>query len=140
MPPPEGMAHVCVVSVFGSKRTTVFGWTSDSLNQIAPSRVTAMAYGAAFGPPGDGNSFTLPFRGSSRPRNPRALSPYQMTSSAPTAIRGGRAPSGNAYSVSFIVLGSTAPILLAPAITKNGMTLVLTGISSCIHIVVSDLG
>src|SRR5262245_24520676 len=123
MPPPEGMGHACVVSVVGSKRTTVFGWISDSLNQIDPSRVTAMAYGAALGPRGDGNSFALPVRGSSRPRNPRALSPYQMTSSAPTAIRRGRAPSGNTYSVIFIVLGSTAPILLVPAIPKNGMPL-----------------
>jgi hypothetical protein len=35
-PPPEGIGQLWNYSVFGSKRTTVFGSTPDSLYQIAP--------------------------------------------------------------------------------------------------------
>src|SRR5206468_3158539 len=70
-PPPEGIAHVWNFSVFGSKRTTVFGFTADSLYQMT-SWIDVMPYGCDFGPPGDGHSFTVPVLGSSRPRYPRA--------------------------------------------------------------------
>ena len=66
-PPPDGIAHVWNFSVFGSKRTTVFGFTPDSLYQIT-SRIDVMPYGSDFGPLGDGHSFTAPVFGSSRPR------------------------------------------------------------------------
>src|SRR5918912_71707 len=66
-PPPDGIAQVWNFSVFGSKRTIVFGFTPDSLYQTT-SLMDAMPYGRELGPPGDGHSFTLPVFGSSRPR------------------------------------------------------------------------
>ena len=36
-PPPAGIAQVWNFSVLGSKRTSVFGFTFDSLYQMAPS-------------------------------------------------------------------------------------------------------
>jgi len=39
VPPPEGIAARANCSVFGSKRTMVFGFTPDSLNHTAPSCV-----------------------------------------------------------------------------------------------------
>src|SRR5438874_13587132 len=41
-PPPEGMGVVLKCFVLGSKRTSVFGCTPDSLYHTVPSRVTAM--------------------------------------------------------------------------------------------------
>jgi len=40
IPPPEGIAHVWNFSVAGSKRTTVFGLTADSLYQMMPFTAT----------------------------------------------------------------------------------------------------
>jgi hypothetical protein len=53
----RGTAKVWNFSVFGSKRTIVFGRTPDSLYQIT-SLIWVMAYGSEFGPPGDGHSLT----------------------------------------------------------------------------------
>src|SRR5204862_6824677 len=47
MLPPPGMAQLWNFSVFGSKRTTVFGSVSDSLYQITLS-LAEMPYGADF--------------------------------------------------------------------------------------------
>src|SRR6266566_2496819 len=46
-PPPEGIAQVWNFSVFGSKRTIVFGFTPDSLYQMT-SCIEAMPYGSDF--------------------------------------------------------------------------------------------
>jgi hypothetical protein len=73
-PPPDGMGQDCVFLVPGSNLTRVFGCTPDSLNQTAPSLVTAMPYGREAVPPGAGNSVTLPFAGSTIPSIPRAKS------------------------------------------------------------------
>ena len=66
-PPPEGITQVWNFSVFGLKRTSVFGLTADSLYQIS-SFSAVMPYGCDFGPPGDGHSLALPVFGSNRPR------------------------------------------------------------------------
>src|SRR5919199_6214798 len=50
-PPPDGIAQVWNFSVFGSNRTTVFGFTPDSLYQMT-SRIEVMPYGSDCGPPG----------------------------------------------------------------------------------------
>src|SRR5690348_3580534 len=67
MSPPPGMAQDWNFSVFGSKRTMVFGLANDSLYQSAPL-VKTMPYGSDFGPLGESHSATLPVAGSSRPR------------------------------------------------------------------------
>src|SRR2546422_6466657 len=72
VPPPEGIVVRAIVSVLGSKRISVFGFTPDSLYQTIPSGVIAMPYGFDPGPPGDGHILTSPFFGSSRPRCPRS--------------------------------------------------------------------
>src|SRR5207302_5215493 len=71
--PPPGIVQVWNFSVFGSKRTIVFGLASDSLYQMAPL-VNAMPYGRDCGPLGDCHSFTSPVARSSRPRKPRPKS------------------------------------------------------------------
>src|SRR5204863_5625161 len=68
VPPPEGMLARAKLSVFGSNRTIVFGFTPDSLYQTIPSGVIVMPYGADFAPPGDAHIFTAPEAMSSRPR------------------------------------------------------------------------
>src|SRR3954452_22322076 len=68
--PPEGMIQLWNFSVFGSKRTSVFGLTPDSLYQTT-SLATVMPYGCDSAPLGDRHSLTSPFLGSSRPRYPR---------------------------------------------------------------------
>src|SRR6266581_6614286 len=70
VPPPEGMFARAKLSVFGSNRTIVFGFTPDSLYQTIPSGVIAMPYGADFAPPGDCHIFTAPEVMSRRPRWP----------------------------------------------------------------------
>src|SRR6266446_10400423 len=70
VPPPEGMFARAKLSVFGSNRTIVFGFTPDSLYQTIPSGVIAIPYGADFAPPGDAHIFTAPEVMSSRPRWP----------------------------------------------------------------------
>jgi hypothetical protein len=69
-PPPAGIAQVWNFSVFGSNRTIVFGFTADSLYQMTPFR-NVIPYGCESGPPGEGQSFTAPVLGSSRPKYPR---------------------------------------------------------------------
>jgi len=71
-PPPEGMGVASKRFVTGSNRTSVFGWTPDSLYQTNPSAVVAIPYGLEPGPPGERHSSTLPELGSSRPSMPRA--------------------------------------------------------------------
>jgi hypothetical protein len=66
-PPLDGMVHVWNFSVVGSKRTSVFGRTPDSLYQMIPL-ICAMPYGCERGPPGDGHSLMAPVFGSNRPR------------------------------------------------------------------------
>src|ERR1700686_3915315 len=53
-PPPEGMAQVWNFSVLGSKRTSVFGFTADSLYQMM-SFTEVIPYGCDLGPLGDGH-------------------------------------------------------------------------------------
>src|SRR5215470_1600305 len=55
-PPPPGMIQLWNFSVFGSKRTIVFGRIADSLYQMTPFTCT-MPYGCDFGPLGDSHSF-----------------------------------------------------------------------------------
>src|SRR5207244_6471860 len=69
-PPPDGIVQVWNFSVLGSNRTSVFGFTPDSLYQMM-SLYVVMPYGSDVGPLGDGHSFTAPVFGSSRPRYPR---------------------------------------------------------------------
>src|SRR6185436_16562408 len=69
-PPPAGIAHDWNCSVFGSKRTIVFGETADSEYQMM-SLSAVMPYGCDFAPLGDAYSFTAPVFGSSLPRKPR---------------------------------------------------------------------
>src|SRR4030095_7247642 len=69
-PPPDGMIHVWNFSVFGSKRTSVFGLTADSLYHTM-SFTAVMPYGWDRGPPGEAHSLTAPVFGSNRPRYPR---------------------------------------------------------------------
>src|SRR5262245_15013702 len=119
MSPPPGMAQLWNFSVLGSKRTMVLGLAPDSLYHTA-SLVKTIPYGSDLGPLGDGHSVTLPVAASSRPKNPRAKSVYQIISSGPIAIRRGRAPaSGSGYSVICIVLASILATLLVPKSTKN---------------------
>ena len=67
MLPPPGIVQLWNFSVFGSKRTTVFGVVPDSLYQMT-SWMAEIPYGSDFGPLGDAYSVTLPVVGSSRPR------------------------------------------------------------------------
>src|ERR1051326_7044637 len=66
-PPPDGIVQVWNFSVLGSKRTTVLGFTPDSLYQITLP-IEVIPYGCDFGPPGEGHSTALPVAGSKRPR------------------------------------------------------------------------
>src|SRR5215470_17769322 len=66
-PPPAGIAQLWNFSVFGSKRTSVFGLTADSLYQIAPLR-NVIPYGCDLAPLGDNHSLISPVFGLSRPR------------------------------------------------------------------------
>src|SRR5258705_10110959 len=67
-PPPAGITQVWNFSVLGSKRTSVFGRTPDSLYQTMPSMMV-IAYGLDLGPPGEGHSAViLPVLVSKRPR------------------------------------------------------------------------
>src|SRR5204862_6580538 len=59
MLPPPGMVQLWNFSVFGSKRTMVFGLASDSLYQITPL-ILEMPYGADLAPLGDCHSLTSP--------------------------------------------------------------------------------
>src|SRR6476659_9182468 len=59
MLPPPGITQLWNFSVFGSKRTTVFGVVPDSLYQMT-SLMAEMPYGSDFGPPGDAHSLTCP--------------------------------------------------------------------------------
>src|SRR5215813_14125211 len=67
MLPPPGIAQLWNFSVFGSKRTIVFGVVPDSLYQTT-SLIAEIPYGSDLGPLGDGHSVTLPLAGSRRPR------------------------------------------------------------------------
>jgi len=53
-PPPEGIGVLENFFVRGSNLTNVFGSMPDSLNQTVPSGVTAIPYGLAPAPPGEG--------------------------------------------------------------------------------------
>src|SRR2546422_4282620 len=55
-PPPEGIGVLENFFVRGSNLTNVFGSRPDSLYQTVPSGVTAIPYGLAPLPPGDGHS------------------------------------------------------------------------------------
>src|ERR1017187_7077533 len=67
-PPPAGIAQVWNFSVLGSKRTSVFGLTADSLYQMMPF-TEVIPYGWDLGPPGDAHSpVILPVLVSKRPR------------------------------------------------------------------------
>src|ERR1044071_7381904 len=66
-PPPAGIAQLWNFSVLGSKRTSVFGFTADSLYQMTPLR-NVMPYGCDRGPLGESHSFISPDFGSRRPR------------------------------------------------------------------------
>src|SRR5262245_47801592 len=91
MSPPPGMAQLWNFSVLGSKRTMVLGLAPDSLYHTA-SFVKTIPYGSDLGPLGDGHSVTLLVATSSRPKNPRPKSVYQIISSGPIAMRRGRVP------------------------------------------------
>src|SRR5262245_44718681 len=121
MPPPFGMFHFWNVPVAGSNRTRVFGDTPDSLYHTAPSEVVEMPYGRDARPLGDANSFTCFVLRSRRPKKPRGKSVYHTTSLASTAMRRGRAPSGNRYSVISMVLGSIVAILFVPKRSNTGV-------------------
>jgi len=69
-PPPDGISALANVSVFGSKRTIVFGFTPYSLYHTMPSGVMVMPYGFDSGPPGEFHSFTSRVFGASLPRCP----------------------------------------------------------------------
>src|SRR2546427_9595329 len=71
-PPPEGIGVLENFFVRGSNLTTVFGSMPDSLNQTVPSGVTAIPYGLAPAPPGEGHSSTFREAGLNRPSWPRA--------------------------------------------------------------------
>jgi len=58
-PPPEGIGVLENFFVRGSNLTNVFGSMPDSLNQTVPSGVTAIPYGLAPAPPGEGHSSTF---------------------------------------------------------------------------------
>src|SRR5690349_7297693 len=120
VPPPDGIFVRAIASVLGSKRSSVFGCTPDSLYQIIPSGVMAMPYGCDFAPPGESHIFTSPVLGFSRPRCPRSKSVKYTRSWSSMAILLGRAHSGSAYSWMAMVLGSTLAILLVKNSQKNG--------------------
>src|SRR5262249_19957101 len=125
MSPPPGIAQLWNVSVFGSKRTIVFGLAPDSLYQSAPF-VKTMPSGCDCVPLVDGQSLCSPVARSSRRREPREKSAYQTASSGVSARRRGRdAAFGNAYSLIAMVLESMVAILLTPNSTKTGMPLEL---------------
>ena len=65
--PPEGIAHVWNALVLESNRTSVFGFTFDSLYQIT-SPTVAMPYGSEPAPLGDSHSSVFLVAGSYRPR------------------------------------------------------------------------
>src|SRR5437870_2554065 len=71
-PPPEGIGVLENFFVRGSNLTNVFGSMPDSLNQTVPSGVTAIPYGLAPAPPGEGHSSTFREAGLNRPSWPRA--------------------------------------------------------------------
>src|SRR5207248_2721373 len=68
-PPPERIGVLENFFVRGSNLTNVFGSRPDSLYQTVPSGVTAIPYGLAPAPPGDGPSASRIslLRGSRRP-------------------------------------------------------------------------
>src|SRR5580704_10568527 len=125
-PPPEGILARANVSVLGSKRTMVFGFTPDSLYHTIPSGVIAIPYGFDSGPPGESYIFTAPVAVFSLPKWPLLKSVKYTVSSAAIASRRGRADSGSGYSVIFIVAGSIDAILLVPSSQKTGTLLLLT--------------
>src|SRR5579864_6046611 len=68
-PPPDGISLLLKVSDWGSNRTSVLGFTPDSLYQTTPLFVIAIPYGSDSSPPGDAHSFTnFPSPGSKCPR------------------------------------------------------------------------
>src|SRR5437588_2347586 len=126
VPPPEGIFSRAMASVLGSKRTSVFGITPDSLYHTIPSGVMAMPYGWDFAPPGDGHTFTSPVFGSSRPRLPPSKSVKYTRSCPSIASRPGRTPVGRGYSWMSMVLGLMLPSLLVKNMQKKGAPWLLT--------------
>src|SRR2546430_971025 len=100
--------------VFGSKRTSVFGFTPDSLYQIMPSRAAVIPYGSEPEPPGDGHSSCLPDFGSNCPMYPLKMAANQMFPCL-SATRPCGPDSGvlSGYSRNCPVFGSSRPSLLA---------------------------
>src|SRR5437763_16087040 len=128
MLPPPGIAQLWNLPALGSKRTTVFGVVPDSLYQMT-SLIAEMPYGSDFGPLGDCHSVTLPVAGSRRPRYPREKSLYQTMSSLVIAMRRGRdAGSGQTYSRTSSVMGSTLATLLVPNMTTKAVPFELRAI------------
>src|ERR1700730_13629709 len=108
------MGQVWNFSVFGSKRTRLFGRVFDSTYQILSS-MNVMPSGCDCGPLGPSHSVTWPVLGSNRPSWPVPQSPYQIMSSDVTPMRRMRVLGlGRTYSLSSSLSGSTVAILFEP--------------------------
>src|SRR5215469_18526687 len=71
-PPPEGTAVDENFFVWGSNRTSLFGFVPLSAYHTVPSGVTVMPYGLELLPPGEAHSSTCFVLGSKCPRYPRS--------------------------------------------------------------------
>src|SRR5207247_617954 len=111
VPPPEGMLARAKLSVFGSNRTMVLGFTPDSLYQTIPSGVIAMPYGCECSV-GTFFKSIFPVRGSNLPT---MLATWSVNHSMPwlskTAVCGSSPfGSGILYSETTPVRGSSFPM------------------------------